>query len=57
MEKLVQQLKMERDVERIPISKAAKDLIDFCTDNEPNDYLVTKQGPNPFKPEKPCPVL
>lgn len=57
MEKLVQQLRMENSVERIPVSKSAKELVDFCIDNEHNDYLLTRETTNPYKPEKPCPVL
>lgn len=57
MEKMVQQLRIENDVDRVPVSKSAKDLVDFCNGQQIHDYLVTKQGPNPFKPDKPCPVL
>ena len=55
--KLVQQLEMENSVERVPVSQSGKDLLEYCCENEKFDYLLSKEGPNNFKPERPCPVL
>ena len=55
--KIVEQLEYELQVERVPVSKSAQEMLEFCIKAEEIDYLVHKQGPNPFKPEKPCPVI
>ena len=55
--KIVEQLEYEIKIERIPVSTSGKEMLDFCVKEEEGDYLVHKQGPNPFKPEKPCPVI
>jgi len=55
--KLVQQLQLENSVERVPVSAAGKDLLEYCNENEKFDYLLSKEGPNNFKPEPRCPVL
>ena len=57
MVKLVEQLQHENKVERIPVSQSAQAILDFCNQNTDRDYLITKQGPNPFKPDRPCPML
>jgi len=55
--KVVEQLQYEIKIDRIPVSTSAQEMVDFCIKQEEFDYLVHKQGPNPFKPEKPCPVI
>ncbi|CAF0839385.1 unnamed protein product [Rotaria sordida] len=38
-EKLVEQLQAERNIERIKVSMACKDLIQFCQDHQDGDAL------------------
>ena len=57
MAKMVEQLQYEIKIDRIPVSTSAKEMVDYCIKQEEIDYLVHKQGTNPFKPEKPCPVI
>lgn len=59
-EKMVQQLKYEASKrERIMVSKACKELLDFCSTQEVSDYLLNKPKniPNPYPQNKGCPLL
>jgi hypothetical protein len=55
-EKVVKQLRAEANIERIKVSMACKDLIDYCQDRLSDDVLVRgfKHTPNPFPTPKPC---
>ena len=53
--KMVEQLRIEQNVQREPISKSGKQLVDFVAENQQEDYLVSRHGPNPFKSLDKCP--
>ncbi|XP_006003727.1 guanine nucleotide-binding protein G(I)/G(S)/G(O) subunit gamma-7-like [Latimeria chalumnae] len=57
--KAVEQLRVEAGIERIKISKAATDLMQYCHENAKNDPLLTgiPTSVNPFKDKKPCIIL
>ncbi|XP_043940675.1 putative guanine nucleotide-binding protein G(I)/G(S)/G(O) subunit gamma-14 [Protopterus annectens] len=57
--KAVEQLQMEAGIERIKISKAAMDLMQYCQDNAKNDPLLNgvPASTNPFKDKKSCMIL
>uniref|UniRef100_A0A7E4WCC8 Guanine nucleotide-binding protein subunit gamma n=1 Tax=Panagrellus redivivus TaxID=6233 RepID=A0A7E4WCC8_PANRE len=54
-----EQLRHEASIQRKKVSEVAKDLIDYCEKEKPNDTLVC--GPsdshNPFQEKKSCIVL
>ncbi|KAM9731954.1 putative guanine nucleotide-binding protein G(I)/G(S)/G(O) subunit gamma-14 [Dama dama] len=54
----VEQLRMEAGIDRVKVSKAATDLLQFCTEQAKSDpFLVgIPAATNPFK-EKPCAIL
>ncbi|CAF1439151.1 unnamed protein product, partial [Rotaria sordida] len=58
-EKLVEQLQAERNIERIKVSMACKDLIQFCQDHQDGDALVRgfKNIPNPYILKTPCIII
>lgn len=55
----VEQLRMEAGINRIKVSKAATDLLQFCTEQAKSDpFLVgIPAATNPFKEKKPCAIL
>ena len=53
--KSIEQLKLEKDITREPISQSGKQLVDFVMQNQTEDYLVSKHGPNNFKSLDTCP--
>ncbi|XP_058381607.1 putative guanine nucleotide-binding protein G(I)/G(S)/G(O) subunit gamma-14 [Diceros bicornis minor] len=55
----VEQLRMEAGMDRVKVSKAATDLLQFCTEQAKSDpFLVgIPAATNPFKKKKPCAIL
>ncbi|CAD7685552.1 putative guanine nucleotide-binding protein G(I)/G(S)/G(O) subunit gamma-14 [Lycaon pictus] len=55
----VEQLRMEAGIDRVKVSKAAADLLQFCTEQAKSDpFLVgIPAATNPFKEKKPCTIL
>ena len=55
--KLVDELKYHANIQRIPVSSAAKQLVQFVDENHNKDFLLVKPHDNPFKPKSSCMVL
>ncbi|KAF7669793.1 hypothetical protein LDENG_00124020 [Lucifuga dentata] len=57
--RMVQQLKVEASIERIKVSKASADLMNYCNEHARNDPLLNSipASENPFKEKKPCTIL
>ncbi|XP_053075822.1 putative guanine nucleotide-binding protein G(I)/G(S)/G(O) subunit gamma-14 isoform X1 [Acinonyx jubatus] len=55
----VEQLRVEAGIDRMKVSKAAGDLLQFCTERAKSDpFLVgIPAATNPFKEKKPCAIL
>uniref|UniRef100_A0A8C5AHT2 Guanine nucleotide-binding protein subunit gamma n=2 Tax=Gadus morhua TaxID=8049 RepID=A0A8C5AHT2_GADMO len=55
----VQQLRIEASIERIKVSKASADLMNYCGEHVKYDPLVMgiPASENPFKDKKPCTIL
>ncbi|KAI5212618.1 Serine/Threonine-Protein Kinase Nek3 [Manis pentadactyla] len=55
----VEQLRMESGIDRVKVSKAASNLLQFCTEQAKSDpFLVgIPAATNPFKEKKPCAIL
>uniref|UniRef100_F6S600 Guanine nucleotide-binding protein subunit gamma n=4 Tax=Equus TaxID=9789 RepID=F6S600_HORSE len=55
----VEQLRMEAGIDRVKVSKAATDLLQFCMEQAKSDpFLVgIPAATNPFKEKKPCAIL
>ncbi|GAU98679.1 hypothetical protein RvY_09793 [Ramazzottius varieornatus] len=59
MRSQIKQLKQEASVQRVPVSKACHDLMEYCNQHQATDGLVTgiPQSENPFKETKGCTLL
>ncbi|XP_064634392.1 guanine nucleotide-binding protein G(I)/G(S)/G(O) subunit gamma-10-like [Lineus longissimus] len=59
LQKQVTQLRQEASVQRIMVSQAVNDLVQFMTQNAPSDTLVNGigQSENPFRDQKSCSIL
>ncbi|KAI4808993.1 guanine nucleotide-binding protein G(I)/G(S)/G(O) subunit gamma-12a [Gymnodraco acuticeps] len=55
----VQQLRIEASIERIKVSKASADLMNYCSEHARNDPLLMgiPTSDNPFKDKKTCTIL
>uniref|UniRef100_A0A3Q3EP37 Guanine nucleotide-binding protein subunit gamma n=2 Tax=Labrus bergylta TaxID=56723 RepID=A0A3Q3EP37_9LABR len=58
-QRTVQQLRIEASIERIKVSKASADLMNYCSEHARNDPLLMgiPTSDNPFKDKKPCTIL
>jgi len=57
---LVEQLRVEASVHRIPVSQAVAEIIKYCQQRENDDVLIrgfTKQNDNPFKEKGGCTIV
>ncbi|KAM9322605.1 guanine nucleotide-binding protein G(I)/G(S)/G(O) subunit gamma-12a isoform 1-T3 [Pholidichthys leucotaenia] len=57
--RMVHQLRKEAGVERIKVSKASADLMNYCHEHAKFDPLLVgiPASDNPFKDKKPCTIL
>ena len=58
--KLVEQLRAEAAVQRLPVSECIAEIIKFCESHQDNDVLIkgfAKQNDNPFKEKGGCTIL
>ncbi|XP_060939785.1 guanine nucleotide-binding protein G(I)/G(S)/G(O) subunit gamma-12a [Limanda limanda] len=57
--RMVQQLRVEASIDRIKVSKASADLMNYCSDHARNDPLLMgiPASDNPFKDKKTCTIL
>ncbi|KAM4597960.1 guanine nucleotide-binding protein G(I)/G(S)/G(O) subunit gamma-12-like [Polymixia lowei] len=57
--RVVHQLRVEASMERIKISLAAAELVQYCQDHRRNDPLLVgiTASSNPFKDKKTCVLL
>ncbi|XP_026169232.1 guanine nucleotide-binding protein G(I)/G(S)/G(O) subunit gamma-12a [Mastacembelus armatus] len=55
----VQQLRIEASIERIKVSKASADLMNYCNEEAKYDPLLMgiPASDNPFKDKKHCTIL
>ncbi|KAM5310233.1 putative guanine nucleotide-binding protein G(I)/G(S)/G(O) subunit gamma-14 isoform 2-T2 [Glossophaga mutica] len=55
----VEQLRMEAGIDRMKVSKAASDLLQFCLEQAKSDPFLMgiPAATNPFKEKKPCAIL
>ena len=53
----VEELRVHANMERTPVSKTTKDLIDHCLKLVPEDPLIFHVKENPFKEKKSCAIL
>ncbi|KAL7669990.1 hypothetical protein ACOME3_004936 [Neoechinorhynchus agilis] len=55
--KILNQLRLEANIDRQKVSKVCKDIIKYCQENEASDMLVhgwTNMKENPFKESSHC---
>ncbi|XP_074660765.1 guanine nucleotide-binding protein G(I)/G(S)/G(O) subunit gamma-5-like [Tubulanus polymorphus] len=59
LQKQVSQLRQEASLQRISVSQAVNDLVQFMTQNAAGDTLVNgiAQSENPFRDQKSCSIL
>jgi len=58
--KLVEQLRAEAAVQRLPVSECVAEMVKFCDSHQENDVLIkgfVKQNDNPFKEKGGCAIL
>lgn len=58
--KLVEQLRTEASVQRMPVSECIAEIMKFCDQHQENDVLIkgfAKQNDNPFKEKGGCSIL
>ncbi|KAJ3595379.1 hypothetical protein NHX12_004683 [Muraenolepis orangiensis] len=55
----VQQLRIEASIDRVKVSQASAELMNYCGEHVKNDPLVMgiPTSENPFKDKKPCTIL
>ncbi|XP_059948185.1 putative guanine nucleotide-binding protein G(I)/G(S)/G(O) subunit gamma-14 [Mesoplodon densirostris] len=55
----MEQLQMEVGIDRVKVSKAAADLLQFCMEQAKSDPFLMgiPAATNPFKEKKPCTIL
>ncbi|XP_001509153.2 putative guanine nucleotide-binding protein G(I)/G(S)/G(O) subunit gamma-14 [Ornithorhynchus anatinus] len=55
----VEQLRMEAGIDRVKVSKAAGELLQFCLEHAKSDPFLMgiPAAINPFKEKKPCTIL
>lgn len=56
-QKTVEDLRMLAKLDRMPLNKTIKDLIQYCEANLPSDPLVHPVKDNPFKEKRGCQLL
>lgn len=57
---IVEQLRREANLQRLPISQACLDIVKYVTDHEQEDCLLvgfSSQKVNPFREKSSCTVL
>ena len=57
LKKEITQLQVEQKQKRLPVSSSGKELVNYICQNQDADYLITKDGMNPFKVKQPCPIF
>lgn len=59
LRKQVEQLRQEAAIERMPVSKTAAELTQYCLDHTNDDALLVGVAPseNPFKENKSCSII
>ena len=55
--KMVDELKHQSNIQRLPISTSGRQLVEFVSENQNKDFLIVKPPDNPFKPKSSCAVL
>ncbi|XP_016047769.2 putative guanine nucleotide-binding protein G(I)/G(S)/G(O) subunit gamma-14 [Erinaceus europaeus] len=55
----VEQLRMEAGIDRVKVSKAAAELLQFCVEQAKSDPFLAgiPATTNPFREKKPCAIL
>ncbi|XP_072458354.1 putative guanine nucleotide-binding protein G(I)/G(S)/G(O) subunit gamma-14 isoform X2 [Notamacropus eugenii] len=55
----VEQLRMEAGIDRVQVSKAAGELLQYCVEHAKSDPFLMgiPAAVNPFKEKKPCTIL
>ena len=59
LKQTVDHLRSQVNMQRIKVSVAATDLMNYCLENANDDYLLQSGNPhgNPYKEKKDCPVM
>ncbi|XP_064601321.1 guanine nucleotide-binding protein G(I)/G(S)/G(O) subunit gamma-7-like, partial [Liolophura sinensis] len=59
LQKQVAQLRQEASIQRIPVSQAVEELLNYMNQNSNSDALVVGVTPseNPFRDQKSCTIL